>query len=78
MCLMLLRLAVFFWHKTPLSVKNLTQLTGLPTDTFRAWFTFALALHDLGKFAESFQNLRPQILNKLQDTVSKRKYAHKA
>ena len=34
-------------------------------------------MHDLGKFAESFQNLRRQILYKLQSKVSKRKYAIK-
>ena len=55
--------------------EKIARLAGMSPDTFRAWFTFALALHDLGKFAESFQNLRPQILHKLQGKNSKCKYA---
>lgn len=57
--------------------EKVARLAGMPPDIFRAWFTFALALHDLGKFAESFQNLHPQIFRKLQGKVSERRYAIK-
>ena len=67
---------VFLAQNTPICEK-IAQLTGLSADIFQSWFTFALALHDLGKFAESFQNLRPLILYKLQDKKSTRKYAIK-
>ena len=67
---------VFLAQNTPICEK-IARLTGLSPNTFREWFTFALALHDLGKFAESFQYLRRQILYKLQSKVSKRKYAIK-
>ena len=33
--------------------KNLTRLTGLNRQQFIPWYTFLLALHDIGKFAES-------------------------
>ena len=67
---------VFLAQNTPVCEK-IAQLASLSPDIFREWFTFALALHDLGKFADSFQNLRCQILHKLQGKVSKRKYAIK-
>ena len=39
---------------------------GLPEPVFVAWFTFFLALHDLGKFAESFQAQRADVFLLLQ------------
>ncbi|MDE3269545.1 MAG: CRISPR-associated helicase Cas3' [Pseudomonadota bacterium] len=68
--------SVFLAQNKPIGEK-FAQLAAMSPDVFRQWFTFALALHDLGKFAESFQNLRPDILSKLQGKQSKSKYAIK-
>ena len=54
--------------------KNLTRLTGLSSQQFIPWYTFLLALHDIGKFADSFQNLNPDVLQTLQGRISDRQY----
>lgn len=50
--------------------KILTKLLGVEESSLIQWFTFLLALHDLGKFTESFQNLKPDLFNKLQQRTS--------
>ena len=54
--------------------ENLTRLTGLSSQQFIPWYTFLLALHDIGKFADSFQNLNPDVLQVLQGRTSERQY----
>ena len=54
--------------------EKLTCLTGLSSQQFIPWNTFLLALHDIGKFADSFQNLNPDILQALQGRTSERQY----
>ena len=54
--------------------KTLTQLLGIDEKLLIQWFTFLLALHDLGKFTESFQNLKPELLGKLQQRTSSMVY----
>lgn len=49
-------------------------LTGLDKPQFITWFTLLLALHDLGKFADSFQNLNADVLKELQQRTSQRQY----
>lgn len=51
-----------------------SRITGMSEEEFIRWFTFFLALHDIGKFADSFQNLRPDILEILQQRTSDRQY----
>ena len=41
---------------------RLTALIGLPEEIRISWLRFFLALHDLGKFSFTFQDLRPEIL----------------
>jgi CRISPR-associated endonuclease/helicase Cas3 len=41
---------------------GLAELTGLDGQTLIDWVGVFLALHDLGKFASSFQQLRPELL----------------
>ena len=41
--------------------RHLANLMSLPEDQVISWCTFLLGLHDLGKFAESFQQLRPDL-----------------
>lgn len=53
---------------------HLQHLTGLKEQSLINWFTLLLALHDIGKFADSFQNLKPDILMRLQKRSSQRQY----
>ena len=52
----------------------LARLTGLDEAQFVQCMVFFLALHDIGKFAECFQNLRPDLFKKLQDRSSEKGY----
>lgn len=61
-------------QNNPVYLSHFQRLTGLNGKQLIAWFTFLLALHDLGKFADSFQNLRPDILKHLQGRKSDRSY----
>lgn len=42
--------------------------------TIKELILFFSALHDIGKFSESFQNLKPELLQKLQNKTSKTQY----
>ena len=55
-------------------VGQFSRLTTLGVDDLRRCFVFALALHDTGKFAQSFQNLQPELLHHLQNKKSHKKY----
>lgn len=46
--------------------KLFTDTLGINTDVLLEWIGFWLTLHDLGKFAVSFQNQRPDLLQCLQ------------
>ena len=49
-----------------------SELTGFSQKQFRRWFVFMAALHDIGKFASSFQNLNKdsrQILRQRSDSA---------
>ncbi|PID44742.1 MAG: CRISPR-associated helicase/endonuclease Cas3 [Proteobacteria bacterium] len=50
------------------------QLTGIASEDVSKWIVFLLALHDIGKFADSFQNLNPDMLMRLQGRESDREY----
>lgn len=39
------------------------------------WLPLFLVLHDIGKFSESFQNLRPDLMERLQGTQSTKHYS---
>ena len=47
-------------------VLGLAGFLGAHADDLRAWLTYLLAIHDVGKFANGFQNLRPDIMLVLQ------------
>jgi len=49
-------------------------ITGLDEMTCIHWLVLFLALHDIGKFSESFQNLRPDLLEVLQAASSRKQY----
>ncbi|USF87089.1 CRISPR-associated helicase Cas3' [Candidatus Endoriftia persephone] len=48
--------------------RSLCRLTGLGEDELIRWTVFFLALHDIGKFATSFQQLRPDLAPNHQPT----------
>jgi len=51
------------------------EITRLDDATSRHWLVLFLGLHDIGKFSESFQNLRPDLLEKLQRKKSGMAYS---
>ncbi|MCS6944997.1 MAG: CRISPR-associated helicase Cas3' [Sutterellaceae bacterium] len=53
----------------------MSQQVGVDDSAMLNWLTFWLALHDLGKFATSFQNQRPDLLEQLQQRSSPKAYA---
>jgi len=46
--------------------KSLAALMGLNEKDIIHWLPFLLSLHDIGKFSASFQNLRPDLLDAMQ------------
>jgi CRISPR-associated endonuclease/helicase Cas3 len=50
-------------------------ISGLEEATCIRWLILFLAFHDIGKFSESFQNLRPDLLKKLQAVTSTKHYS---
>ena len=60
--------------ENPNYLKHLQSLTGIASVNLGKWITFLLALHDIGKFADSFQGLNPDVLMRLQERESDREY----
>ena len=54
--------------------RKFAVITGLDETTCIRWLVLFLAFHDIGKFSESFQNLRPDLLKKLQGVTSTKRY----
>ena len=46
--------------------KSLAILLGLSDSDLVCWLPFLLALHDIGKYSASFQNLRPDLFDSMQ------------
>lgn len=55
-------------------IASFQELTGMDALPLNKWIVFFLALHDIGKFADSFQNLNPNALMSLQGRDSDRVY----
>jgi hypothetical protein len=61
-----------FWHchgldtLLPRKRQRLARRSSLREKVLLAWVSFLLALHELGKFGDGFQNLRPNLLQALQ------------
>lgn len=54
----------------PLLRRRLEAVSGLEGDGLMGWVSFLLGFHDLGKLADGFQNLRPDLLQRLQERTS--------
>lgn len=50
------------------------KLSGIGTKLFLNWSIFLLAIHDVGKFADGFQNLRPDLFLQLQQRSTQAAY----
>ncbi len=57
--------------------KKFTDITGLDESVVHRWLLLLLAMHDIGKYSESFQNLRPDLLEQLQGITSRKYYSVK-
>lgn len=64
-----------YLQRHPALLGWMTQRLGIDKPAMLDWLTFWLALHDLGKFATSFQNQRPDLLEQLQQRSSPKAYA---
>jgi CRISPR-associated endonuclease/helicase Cas3 len=49
----------------------LARLTSLDEEALLAWLSFLLAVHDVGKFSDGFQNLRCDLFQALQGRSTK-------
>ncbi|GJL83249.1 MAG: CRISPR-associated helicase/endonuclease Cas3 [marine bacterium B5-7] len=58
----------------PTLAERLAHLLDIDRKTLEFLAVFLLALHDLGKFSVRFQNLRPDLLNALQNRASGKEY----
>lgn len=56
--------------KIPKLKKRLAQISGMDEALFLIWIMFLLALHDLGKFLDGFQQIRKDISTLLQERES--------
>ncbi len=52
--------------RDPGLAQRLSHQSGLTIEQLRLWLPRFLALHDLGKFAATFQNLRPDLIEQLE------------
>ena len=78
-CLDVAAVGKILLEKNPFLLKQLSGLSGIEETTLKTILLYFLALHDLGKFSESFQYVRPDLLKKLQDKVKslKQPYSRK-
>lgn len=70
-------------ERNPNLLNHFANLCGIEKELLKPVLIFFLALHDLGKFSESFQNIIPELLEELQGITnskkqpySKRVFAH--
>ena len=54
--------------------RSLVRLSSLDEEALLTWVSFLLAIHDLGKFSDGFQNLRPDLLQALQGRGTRSNY----
>lgn len=73
-CLDVAAVAQVFLKNSALMVHRLADISGLGQGAIRGWVIQGQAYHDIGKFSESFQNLRQDLLEMLQGMKSIRSY----
>ena len=55
--------------RQPVWLENLARLSGMEPGAQVSWIVFLLAIHDIGKFSDGFQSLRPALLRCHQHIV---------
>lgn len=65
-CLDVASVGKVWLEQSPSFVKRASKAAGLTDIAFCEWFTFFLAIHDLGKFDIRFQKKVPEVFKKLQ------------
>lgn len=55
--------------------QRFTSILGIDETICLRWLPLFLVLHDIGKFSETFQNLRPDLMERLQGTQSTKHYS---
>ncbi len=53
-------------RRQPAWLTTLARLSGLDPEALSSWLVFLLSIHDLGKFGNGFQSLRPDLFGKLR------------
>ncbi|WP_434131197.1 CRISPR-associated helicase Cas3' [Methylocaldum sp. GT1BB] len=64
-----------FLKRHPRLAEQLANDLAMPLRLFVQWLTFCLAMHDLGKFAISFQGLEQELHEKLTGQTERKDYA---
>jgi len=57
-------------------LKKLSVITGVEENLLLQFLLFLIAIHDLGKFSITFQNIVPELLKILQDRSSSKQYQY--
>ncbi|MEA3277193.1 MAG: CRISPR-associated helicase Cas3' [Pseudomonadota bacterium] len=61
-------------RQQPAWLESLARLSGLEPAVLSPWLVFLLAIHDMGKFGDGFQSLRPNLQQELQGRAAKVAY----
>ena len=61
-------------ERQPALLRRLENLSGINAGGFLNWSAFLLAIHDIGKFADGFQNLKPDLFRQLQKRTTQVSY----
>ncbi len=73
-CLDVAAVGCVLLEQHPFLMSRFEQLFDLPKATLVPWIKMLLALHDCGKFAESFQQLKPELRQKWWGEITKTNY----
>ena len=73
-CLDVAAVGVELLAQQPLLASRFEQLFGLPKPVLLPWLSVLLAVHDCGKFAESFQQLKPELRQHWWGAITKTSY----
>ena len=73
-CLDVAAVGCVLLEQHPFLMSRFEQLFDLPKATLVPWIKVLLALHDCGKFAESFQQLKPELRKKWWGEITKTNY----
>lgn len=73
-CLDVAAVGNVFLARQPDLMRCFSNLSGMNSKSFLDWSTFLLAIHDVGKFADGFQNLMPDLSQQLQNRSSQAPY----